>query len=274
MSGAGTSTSVVVGVDVGGTSVKGGRSDGRTAVRPTGGDALGALRQVLHDLVDGDTTAIGVAVPGVLESGTVRFAANLGWRDLPLRDELEGEFGRPVTIGHDIVAAALAEAAGEELLFVAGGTGVAAALVQHGRGRPVELGHVVLDPEGVPCACGRRGCLETFASGPAIARAHGTLDARGVAAALDTDERAARAWRTATTALGRALATAVLLLDPPVIVLGGGVALAGDLLLEPVRATLAAELPWRATPPVRLARLGADAGRHGALLLADRAVTA
>ena len=103
------------------------------------------------------------------------------------------------------------------------------------------------------CACGQRGCLETYASGAAIARRYRArrgaapgLSAQHIAAARGTDPWADQVWRDATTALGIALASATMLLDPELIVLGGGLATAGDVLLDPVREELAARLTWRA----------------------------
>jgi glucokinase len=142
-----------------------------------------------------------------------------------------------------------------------------------------ELGHISVAAAGEPCDCGQLGCLEVYASAAGIARRYAGatgntgrdgLDAAAVVARVATDPVAAGVWAQAIDALSHALATAVLLLDPATVVLGGGLALAGAALFDPVRAGLQARLRWRPAPEVRPALLGADAGRAGAALLAWR----
>jgi glucokinase len=290
--------SSVIALDIGGTTLKGARCvDGapldvwhrRT---PAGGDAvLRAVLDLAAALRTEDTSAAGVVTPGVLDTatGVVRFAANLGWRDVALGAALQAALGLPVVVGHDVAAAAQVEAAelgADDLLYVALGTGIAAAHVVGGTARrghtgaAGELGHIVAVTDGEPCPCGRRGCLERYASGAAISRRYAAVrraDALPDRAAADAQEIAARAateplaqtvWTDAAAALGAALATATTLLDPAVVVLGGGVAGAGDVLLAPVEKALAAALPWREPPPVRLGVLGSAAGVRGAARLA------
>ena len=123
--------------------------------------------------------AVGLVVPGVVDAqqGIAVYAANIGWRQLPLRQIVAEAIGLPVVLDHDVRAAGLAElelGAGQglqEVLFVALGTGVAAAVITRGQvsagatGRAGELGHLPVFPEGEWCACGQRGCTETYASG-------------------------------------------------------------------------------------------------------------
>jgi glucokinase len=236
--------------------------------------------------------AIGVVTPGVVDSGAgvVRYATNLGLRDTAVVAPLVDAFGLPVVLGHDVAAAAEAEAAtraAEDLLFVALGTGMASAHVVDGvarrgaHGLAGELGHAPIDPLGLaePCACGGAGCPEVYASGAAIARRYvalggESLDAASLVSRLSTDASAARAWGDAVEALSAAIATACALLDPGLVVLGGGVALAGEALLDPVRARVAAMLPWRVAPVVELSVLGTDAGQRGAVRLAERTAIA
>ncbi len=157
-------------------------------------------------------------------------------------------------------------------------------------GRAGELGHVVVEPGGPPCACGARGCLEAIASAAAIERAYAARRRRRVAA--ETPVRAtaasrprgrgaarrrttpspARCGSRAARALGAALADAVALLDPGLIVVGGGLAEAGAQLIDPVAAELAARSRLGPPPRVVAAELGADAGCRGAALLAWRAL--
>ena len=289
-------------VDVGGTRIKAAvlsaaGSVSRRVERPTpvaDGPAIvvETVRTIAHELSGPDVVAGGVVVPGSVdvETGTAHYAANIGWRDVPLRDLLAADLGVPVVLEHDVRAAGLAEcllgrARGvADCLVVVIGTGIAGVIVSHGvalRGATAlagEIGHVPVYPDGDVCACGQRGCLETYASGAAIARryrvrrgAAPTLNAQDIAAARATDPWADQVWRDATTALGIALASATMLLDPKLIVLGGGLATAGGALLDPVREELAARLTWRAAPAVVLSACGSRAGQLGAAILAWQA---
>jgi glucokinase len=228
-------------------------------------------------------TGIGVVVPGAVEHGVVRYAANLPLREVDLRARLEAVLDLPVAVGHDVAAAAEAEAAATgvtDVLFVALGTGVAAAHVRDGRadrgatGQAGELGHLVVVPGGEPCTCGNRGCVEVYASAAAVARRYKELtgmsdaDAAYVASVTETDRQAGAVWAEAVDSLAAGITAAVMLLDPAVVLLGGGLSGAGDRLLEPVRKAVAERCTWRAAPPLRLGVLGAAAGRHGAARLA------
>jgi glucokinase len=280
----------VLGIDIGGTTVKGARVDAGGAVlatdsRPTP-DSSGALTSAVVSLAESlraeDTVAVGVACPGVLDDGVVRFAANLPWRDESVRDPLSASLGLPVVLCRDVAAAALAESArvtGDDVLFVWLGTGIAAAHVAGGTlregatGRAGELGHVPVYPDGEPCACGQRGCLEAYSSAASIARrysarAGGAATAEQVVAGLGADVAADAVWDEAVDALALALATDVLVNDPAVIVLGGGLAQAGDALFSPLVAALQSRLAWRPAPPLVPATLGTSAGQLGAAQLA------
>ncbi len=285
----------VVAIDVGGTTIKGMRYDrfgrceaGQGVPTPRGGpQALDAIAAAAKALMTAGTRSVGVAVPGLVDPalGVVRYAANLHWRDVALRSQLSARLGCPVAIDHDVAAATRAEAAvagpGEDaLLFVSLGTGVSTGYAMHGqvwrgfRGQAGELGHSCVVPDGEPCACGQRGCLEAYASGSAVARRY--VDAGGppgsdaayVVARRRADPRAARVWDAAVHALGAALTTAVLLLDPGVIVFGGGMSGAGPALLDPVAAAMSSRLAWRTVPPMRLSHWRTEAGSRGAAMLA------
>lgn len=284
--------SEVIGVDVGGTTVKAIRagSDGaelqrHTVATPQSPAALtSAVIDVVSALRTDRTTAAGVVCPGDVRGGVVHFAANVPWRDEPVQERVQSAVGLPVRVEWDVAAAALAESArveSSDVLFVSLGTGIAAAhvldgVVQRGAtGRAGELGHTPVRPGGAACACGQRGCLETYASAAAIARHYETRtgtarSAEEVAARLAEDDDAAAVWADAVDALAAALVTQTLMLDPGVIVLGGGLARAGELLLGPLRTALAAGLAWRPPPPVRTAVLGESAGLIGAAELALR----
>ena len=310
----------VLGIDIGGSTVKGARVDAGGAVLATGScrtpsSSARADRRAVVSLADGlrgaSTAAVGVASPGlVLDDGVVRFAANLPWRDEPVRDRLSAALGLPVVLCRDVAAAALAECAhvtGDDVLFVWLGTGIAAAHVVGGaaagrrertgrRARPCSRVH----PDGEPCGCGQRGCLEAYSSAAAIARRYaartGFVDDRRAGrrpARVRTRTRDA-VWRDAVDALALALAHDVLVNDPAVIVLGGGLAAgrrcavlaAGDRAVGPAR--LAARSPARPgrarhvgrparRRPARLARRHArpPAGRHAVMtvLAGARVVT-
>jgi glucokinase len=285
----------VVAIDVGATTIKGARYD-RLGAResalivptPSGNpDVVDAIAATAKALTAADTVSVGVVVPGLVdpELGVVRYAANLQWRDVPLRSQLSERLGRPVAIDHDAVAATRAEAAvagpdEDALLFVSLGTGISTGYASAGqvwrgfRGQAGELGHSCVVPNGEPCACGQKGCLETYASGSAVARRYVDAggptgsDAADVVAHRRTDPLAARVWNDAVQALAAALTTAVLLLDPAVIVFGGGVSGAGPALLDPVADSMSARLAWRPVPPMRCSHWRSDAGSRGAAMLA------
>jgi glucokinase len=254
---------------------------------------IAGLEAVVTELVAGSSAAapvrsVAVVVPGIVDvaAGRVVFAGNLGLREMAIRERLAAATGLPTLLEHDVRAAGVAErtvgaARGiDEHLVVVLGTGVAA--VVHAGGEPLrgargiagELGHVPVWPDGEPCACGQRGCLERYASAAAIVRRYVALGGESGATAADvaarraTEPAATRAWNEATEALAIGLVTCTMLLDPEAIVLAGGLSEAGDALAEPVRSRVAARLAWREPPEVRLSPLGARAGVMGAAVLA------
>jgi len=273
----------VAGVDVGGTKVAVllVTADGTTLARsvqpmtsrsaPDGIEPIvAAIRAALAaaGAAGGTLVAIGVGVPGRVESGgIVRLAANLGWRDVPLAARLTQEFGVPCAVGNDVRSAAAGlldhELAGgaRNLAYVAVGTGIGAGLVLDGRlhlgprGMAGEIGHVIVDPDGVACTCGQRGCLETVASGPAVARRAAEALAAGRAsslaaveplsakavyeAAAEGDALACSIVDEVGRSLARAIASLVLTCDLELVLLGGGVAGAGNVFLDPILAHLA-----------------------------------
>lgn len=244
--------------------------------------------------------AVGLAVAGWLSADREQLiaAANLGVTGMPLRRELEQRLGAPVAVENDGNTAALAEAragAGRQarmLVMLTLGTGVGGGIVAAGTlltgaaGLAGELGHLPSVDGGPRCACGGRGCLEFYASGPAVARqaaaagykraGPGTepLTAEHVVAAARAGvPQAAGALAAAGEAVGRAVARLVPVLNPDLVLLGGGLAAgATDLVLLPARRALAEAPPLSgvvAAPPIRLATCGADAGALGASYLPD-----
>jgi glucokinase len=233
--------------------------------------------------------AAGVVVPGVVdeETGTAVWSSNVGFRDVPLRDLLADRLGLPAAVGHDVRAGGIAEArlgAGRDqrhVLFVAIGTGIAAAHVVGGKafagahGAAGEVGHVIVRPGGPPCGCGARGCLESVASASAIGRRYTELSGSADASALDVAARSAAGdplatavWRDAVEALADGLLIAQALYDAGVVVLGGGLAEAGETLLSPLRTALDQRITFHRMPLLVRAALGDTAGCVGAALLA------
>ena len=294
----------VVAVDIGGTTLKGAAFDRDGHVlaartRPTFGvngraaDSVSDLVRQLLELMRGQDrcpAAIGTACPGMVDTrrGVVLSAVNLDWAGLPLRARLQEEFALPVALEHDARAAALGEQAAQacgpdaarpgplrDFAFIPIGTGIAAAIVAGGRlvdgatGSAGEFGHIPVVPGGRPCACGQLGCIEAYASGPAIEARYtelggGRLSAGQIAASAGQDERAGRVWASAVDALAAGLVALVALTDPAVVIIGGGVGQAGAALLDPLGAALAARLTWRTHPRLLASVLGPRAGLIGA----------
>ncbi|MGO4256420.1 ROK family protein [Marmoricola sp. RAF53] len=314
-------TSVRIGVDLGGTKVLAGVVDEtgrvlRRAREETRADDLdnlveGISRVVASAAANEPVSGVGVAVAGFVDStrSRVLVAPNLGMTDVPLRDLLEEAIGVPVSLDNDSNAAAWGEfrhgaARGrEECLVVTVGTGVGAGLILDGQlrrgasGVAGEVGHVLAYRNGMPCGCGRAGCVEQYASGSALLRntrrllrerrtataslldrVGGDVDALTgpdiTAAAQDGDQFAREQLAAIGSWLGEVLAGVVTVLDLDTIVLGGGVAEAGELLTEPVEAALNAAMvqrPGASRVRVLSAELGVDAGIVGA---ADMSVSA
>lgn len=251
---------------------------------------------------------IGVGAAGFIgaDRRTVTFAANLAWRDHPLAEELERLTGLPVVVENDANAAGWAEfrfgAATESrhMLMLTVGTGLGGAavmdgvLLRGGGGFAGEVAHMTAVPDGQWCGCGLRGCLEQYTAGTALVRAATRRAASGdpllgpLVQAAGGDRRAIDGPLVTRLAqqgdpgareliaeigswLGRGAATIAALLDPDVIVVGGGVSAAGDLLLDPAREAFAASLTARAHRPLVpfvLAGMGNRAGIVGAADLA------
>jgi glucokinase len=295
---------VVVALDVGGTGIKCGlvRESGEVVHaerHPTdagrGADAvvetvLRAAAGLAGTARDKDLRprAVGIVVPGVVDepNGVALWSANLGFRSVPLRGLASARLDLPAALGHDVRAGGVAEArlgaarSAAHVLFMAIGTGIAAAHVVGGRGyagahgAAGEIGHVVVRPGGPRCGCGARGCLEAVASAAAVSRRYAEVagvahTAAQVAALAGAGEDAAVAvWRETVEALADGLATGQALFDAEVVVLGGGLAEAGDALLTPLRAAVRQRLTFHREPRLVRAALGDEAGCLGAALLA------
>ncbi|MCX5141848.1 ROK family protein [Streptomyces sp. NBC_00338] len=296
----------VIALDVGGTGMKAALvgADGtllhearRATGRERGPDAVvesvlafaADLRAHGEEHLGESALAAGVAVPGIVdaENGIAVNAVNLGWRDVPMRRLLGERIGVPVALGHDVRTGGLAEGrigagkGADRFFFVPLGTGIAGAIGIAGRieagahGYAGEIGHIVVRPDGPDCPCGQRGCLETLASAAAVSRAWAAAsgdakaDAADCAKAVESgDPKAVEVWRDAVDALSAGLVTALTLLDPRTIIIGGGLAEAGETLFTPLRAAVEERVTFQKLPHIVPAALGDTAGCLGAGLLA------
>jgi glucokinase len=237
----------------------------------------------------GPVAGVAVGVPGLFDdrTGAVEFLPNLpgAWRGVPMTAPLGAALGVPTTIINDARAFTLAEsrlgaAAGcDTVAALVLGTGIGGGIVVGGQlhfgrlGRAGELSHQVIVRDGPPCTCGNRGCLEALAASGAITRLAGTSTVEDAfAAAALGDERATAAVAEVADYLGIAIANIVTVLVPERVVIGGGVAAAGEALLGPVREATArhcALVPpdWYEIVP---AQLGPHAGAIGAALWASQ----
>ncbi len=272
-------------------------------------DAIAAaISELIVELRTPDVSAVGVACAGYIDrAGTsVLFSPNLAWRDEPLQQRIAATTDVPVILENDANAAAYGEfthgAGGSlrDMVMITVGTGVGGGIVSDGRlfrgafGIGGEMGHMLLVPGGRLCGCGNRGCVEAYGSGSALTREARDLvrggaqfarrladlcggDAEHLTGAMVTD--AALAGDVASIDLlaqlgnwlGEAAASMAALLDPEGFVIGGGVADAGDLLIDPMRAAYGRSLTGRGYRPVAAftrAELGNDAGVIGAAALA------
>ena len=274
--------------------------------------AMPAIEAAAAAVLEDGVAAIGVGLAGLIDvrSGALLSAPNLVWRDMAVSEDLTVKFGLPVTVDNDATAAAWGESrlgasrGSDESLFVGVGTGIGGGIVAGGRllrgahGFAGEIGHTIVEPGGPPCGCGNRGCWEQVASGLAIARAgaRAVADEPGSAiarlaggdprratgelvteAARQGDVIAVAILAAVARRLGEGIAGLVNILDPDVVVIGGGASEAGDLLLGPLReAYLAAVEGADVRPEVSIVRaqLGNDAGAIGAALLALEAAPA
>ena len=260
------------------------------------------VRESGHEMAE--VAAVGVGIPGEQspKTGLVAFCNNLGWVDVPLMQRLRDALGLPVYVDNDANVAALAESAFgasrdvKSSILITLGTGVGGGIVRdqrihtgaHGVGG--EIGHMVVVVDGEPCNCGHRGCWEKYASATALIRMGRALmeekpdcalarqmggDAANLnaKAVLDLakagDADCVGIFETYVKYLCVGLANLINIYDPDMLVLGGGVAHAGDFLLDAVRAALGDYVycPALSWARVELARLGNDAGIIGAAML-------
>lgn len=314
---------LAIGIDIGGTKIAG-------AVVNEAGEILHELRvpspaqdpdqmidvvvkliQQLREAAPGPVVAAGVAAAGFIdaEQSTILYAPNLNWRNEPFRDRLSAKLDLPVFIENDANAAGWAEfkfgagAGSKDMVMLTLGTGVGGAVVadyklrRGGFGIGGELGHVRVIQDGKLCGCGRKGCVEQYASGTAVLKAakklassdgpagarlrelkaeFGELTGHQVyQALLEGDAGARELVVQAGSYLGQAMGTITAVLDPQVYVIGGGLSEAGELILEPIRQAYLRELPARGFRPearIVAAKFSNQAGVIGAADLARDSV--
>lgn len=300
-------TDLVLAVDVGGTTTKGEITDAHAAVlcaatipTPHGEAAFDAIELLGANLLAalapeqrGRVARAAVILPGLVdrEHGIAVFSSNLGWRNVKVGGRFADRWGMPVLLDHDVTVAGWAEwrhGAGrgvDDVLVVVIGTGISGTLSVGGRlvrtpahredAQAGEYGHIpVRHRDGLPCPCGNTGCVETVASGPAIARAYAARTGReitgaeAVFAAADTDPDAHAVIEDAVDALAEGLLGVLHATCPELIVLGGGLSGAGTLLTDALRLRLTTLLRVVPVPRVVLGTFGIRAGLVGAAGLA------
>jgi glucokinase len=306
-----------IGIDIGGTKIAGAlvSESGEIIAEDRAATPAGdkdAIIEIVVDMIQKlrvghEVAAAGVAAPGFIDAdqSTVYYAPNISFRNEPVRDRLLAKLDIDITIDNDANAAGWAEfrfGAGrgvQDMTMLTIGTGVGGAIVTHGRlfrggfGAGAEIGHLRVVPDGLPCGCGQRGCIEQYASGRALLRiANSIADAGGVGKNLadartnnggeltgtivgrlieERDAGALIALQELGKWIGQACASLSAVLDPQLFVIGGGVAAAGDLLLDPVREAYLQHLPARGyhpEPQFAIAELVNNAGVVGAADLA------
>ncbi len=252
------------------------------------------LARAAESLTGRPAVAASLVAPGVIdaEAGIIHSSANIGWADGDMKKRIGRIIDAPFTLGHDVRAAALSEwklgaARGiDDFLFVGLGTGIGAAIVAGGviwtgrNDRAGQIGHIRAASDGQQCGCGMIGCLETIASASAISRRylaqggeHPRRPSAGDVLRWASDGRdgiAIDVRDQAVAALGSALMAVQGAIDVDLVVLGGGLSLAGDSLLVPLTAEMSRHSSYLAAPNVRLSAFGSDSGIRGAAVMAWR----
>ena len=254
-----------------------------------------------------DIASIGVGVPGMFDNktGRIPFCTNLGWHDIPYVEEMKKHLDTPVYGDNDATVAGLAESiAGvssgiDSSVFITLGTGVGGGIIINGRpysgahGVGSEIGHIILKMDGEECTCGNYGCFERYASATAIIReakkavadhpessimekCGGDMEKINAKIVIDSakegDETAKAVFDGYVRGLAHGIVSIINLIDPEIILLGGGVAHAGQFLLDAVREAVKPLVFFKTMPYARieLARLGNDAGIIGAAMLGKK----
>ena len=310
---------VYVGIDLGGTNIAVGVvSEAGSILAQAGAKTLAGrpYQAIIRDMAElvkravakarltlDDVKSVGIGIPGVADSDGVVFnCTNLGWANVPLRAEMQQYIRKPIFIDNDANAAALAEsvagasAGRKSSILLTLGTGVGGGIVMDGKpwtgahGRAGEIGHMILVPDGVPCTCGKSGCVERYCSGTALIRearqacrnfpetsilqkAGGNIEKINaklvIDAAKEGDAPALRVFNSFARYLAMTINNLIWAFDPEIVVLGGGLSYAGNFLLDAVRPLIPRHQMGAPLPiaPIVLARLGNEAGVIGAAML-------
>ena len=310
-----------IGIDLGGTKIAAGVTDeeGRILAKAESATLAGRpYQEVVRDMAASalrameeagctieDIQAVGIGIPGIAENktGTVIFCTNLGWHDVPLRAELSQYLNKPIYIDNDATVAGFAESVAgvsrgaDSSVFITLGTGVGGGIVLGGKpwagahGVASEIGHITMVIDGIPCTCGKSGCLERYCSATAlirmgqeaavkhpdsqIAREAGQDPSKingklVIDCAKAGDPTALQVFDEYTRNLALAVNNVISFLDPEIVVLGGGISNAGEFLLDAVKRRIPGFLMFKTMPypRVELAVLGNQAGIIGAAMLA------
>ncbi|WP_099361205.1 ROK family glucokinase [Fredinandcohnia onubensis] len=304
----------IIGIDIGGTNIKLGllnvKGDilNRWEIPTVRGKEIkhiweSVLSKVSKNDIENNILGIGVGAPGFVDgdSGIVFEAVNLGWKNFELGKLLSTKFSLPVVVENDANLAALGEywkGAGdrvENLIFITLGTGVGSGIIANGsilngeNGTAGEIGHIIVDPNGYPCNCGRVGCLDTISSATGIVRqakekvkenpscslAHylntrGSIDAKDIfTQARNGDPDCIDILEYTAEMLGKALANAAAIINPSKIIIGGGVSQAGEQLLNLTKKYFIQYSLGRIgeVTNIEIAKLGNNAGIIGAAYL-------
>ena len=310
---------IAIGIDIGGTSIKGAAVDSNGKVyesfvmpfvkEDSGEKIIRDLAELVKKYIkeqglEGKIAGMGIGCPGSIdiEKGVVNYANNLGWNNLPIAKIMQETLPYPVRLINDANAAALGEAkfgAGKSygnIILLTLGTGVGGGIIVNGRlyegneGKGAELGHMVIELDGEQCSCGRKGCLEAYASATALIREAKKAmlsDKKSVLWELSPDiesiggriifQAVAQGDKTANKVLenyikylGEGILNFCNIFRPDVIVLSGGIANAGEALFNPLNEYIKVrDYGYKGTPAVKVvpATLGYDSGKVGAAAL-------
>lgn len=312
-----------IGIDLGGTKIAAGLVDEEGKILfqadvPTGvgrhySDTIKDMADLVIDVLNksnvslDEVRSIGIGSPGAVQNSTglVVFANNLYWNNVPLRAELQKHIDKPVFIENDANVAAFAEAmcgackGAESSITMTLGTGLGAGIVIDGKPYPgrhgvgAELGHLVIEPDGIECTCGNDGCLERYVSATALIRdakeaavknpksllftaVSGDMEKITAKHVIDAakagDELALQIWKRFIKYLAIAIVNVVNFMDPEVIALGGGVSRAGDFLLDTLKEEVKKIVLYKAVPyaEICIAQMGNEAGIVGAAMLGKK----
>lgn len=285
----------IAGVDIGGTSIKLGVFEDdallfKSSAKTPFGDPEAVVSEIARILEGQDVSFVGVGTAGSVhtDDGTV-FASNLGWEGVNLRAMLESALHLPVYVNNDAQAALMAEwqdgacSGAHTALYLTLGTGIGGAMIIDGkpfRGKNnlgAEFGHMIISADGPRCACGRRGCLEYYASATGLRRMANGLSAREIVIKAKAGHpQMSRIFEAYVQKLAIGLNNLIMAYDPEIIVLGGGVSGAGEFLAESCQAELE-KLFADTTDPllceIRIAKHQNDAGIIGAAMMAKYHLT-